>query len=247
MTRSGKMRKSVLLAGVTLLLGLAAGANSAVIATYNPVDTNSNLTMSGTVLSATNVPVTFNFLPTALAALGNLSATLNLSANEVSSGTVPFDFATFDGSFFLTYSGPTKTVGNFTVNPKDVLLQGSFMNAAFTGGGGVGSLLGSSTAPGSTVNFVNNSFLTFTGAGDEDVSIGMAGINPAVAVVAGGLAPFGANSQGIFSADGSAVTSGNVTTPITGVPEPASWALMLTGILSIGIGLRYSRRDEATA
>jgi hypothetical protein len=233
------MLKMTLVAGaLSLAAGLAAvaPAQATTFATYNPVGTSANLTLSGLTLTSASA-VTFNYLDAALAPLGDLSAELDLTATETGALAFgPLALATFDGSFSLTYTGATKTVGAFTVNPGDDLLSGTFLGSVFTGYGSAGSIVDSNLG-GGLVSFNDNEFLTFDTTGDEGLAIAMTSISPVAHVVGGQLADFKAVSQGNFSAETTVGGGGG-----GGVPEPATWAMMLVGLGVAGATLRARRK-----
>jgi hypothetical protein len=222
-------------------LGLAVGiatvgsAQALTFATYNPVGTASNISLVGLTLSSAST-VTFNYLDPALSPLGDLSAHLSLAATETGAVAFgPLALATFDGAFSLTYTGTTKTAGGHTVHTGDDLLSGTFLGSVFTGYGSAGSLI-DSVFGGGFVSFDNNNFLTFNTGADEGLAIGMTSITPPTLVVAGALRAFTAVSQGNFAADVTTVGGGG------GVPEPATWTMMLLGFGVTGAIVRSRRK-----
>ncbi len=68
-----------------------------------------------------------------------------------------------------------------------------------------------------------------------------AGTDKGVVNFLGGLAS-GGNTY--FSLEGPLTTSSFTGVTLGGVPEPASWALMILGVFSIGAGLRLRRRED---
>ncbi len=218
-------------------LGLAAGlvsaapAGAVTFATFNPVGPGSNISLSGLTLSS-NAAVTFDYLSAALAPLGDLPAQLQLTAIETGAiAQGPVVIGSFDGAFSLIYTGATRTAGAYTVHTGDDLLSGTFLGSVFTGYGSAGSLIDSVLA-GGLVSFTSNKFVTFDGLGDSGLALAMTSITPTVNVTLGALTPFSAVSQGGFAADGVANGGGG------GVPEPATWALMLTGFGLAGAAIR---------
>jgi hypothetical protein len=233
------MFKMTLVAGaLSLAAGLAAvaPAQAVTFATYNPVGTSANLSLSGLTLSSASA-VTFDYLDAALSPLGDLNAQLNLTATETGAIAFgPLALATFDGAFSLTYTGATKTAGGITVHTGDDLLSGVFLGSVFTGYGSSGSLV-DSLLGGGLVSFNDNDFLTFGSGGDEGLALAMTSIAPVSRVVGGQLTNFTAVSQGNFSAD--MLTGGGGG---GGVPEPATWAIMLVGLGVTGATLRSRRK-----
>jgi hypothetical protein len=237
------MLKMTFVAGaLSLAAGLAAVAptQATTFATYNPSGTSANISLSGLALSSSSA-VTFDYLDAALSPLGDLSATLTLNATETGAVAVgPIALGTFDGAFALTYTGATKTVGAYTVHTGDDLLSGTFLGSVFSGYGTAGSVVDSILA-GGLVSFNDNNFLTFDPSADQGLSIGMTSITPTIAVVGGKLTDFSAVSQGNFAANVTDRGGGGRG----GVPEPASWAVMLVGVGLTGATLRARRRRSS--
>jgi hypothetical protein len=215
-------------------LAAIAPAQAATFATFNPVGTTTNLSLSGLTMTSASA-VTFNYLDAGLSALGDLNAELNLTATETAATALgPLTLGTFDGSFSLTYMGPTKIVGGFTVHNGDYLLSGTFTDAVFTGYGSTASVIDSILGGGS-VAFDDSAFITF-GAGDEGLAIGVTSVSPISRIVGGQLSDFTGVSQGSFSADSTTVIGGGAD-----VPEPAIWVTMLVGVAITGAALRSRR------
>lgn len=226
------LKKTLVAAAFGLSVGLAAAApvGAVTFATYNPTTPAVNVSLTGLTLSA-SAPVVFNYLTPALSALGSLAATLSLTATETGAIAFgPVTLATFDGSFSLTYTGPTKTVGGITAHTGDDLLSGVFLGSVFSGYGSTASIIDSITG-GGLVSYSDNSFVTFDPLADEGLVIGMTEVTPPTAVVGGKLTDFRAVSQGQFAAD--LLTGGG-----GGTPEPATWAMMLVGFGAIGLAAR---------
>jgi hypothetical protein len=189
-----------------------------------------NMTLTGLALSI-SAPVDFQYEVPALLGLGVLRSTMSMSATETGAIAFgPITLGSFDGTFAITYAGPTKTVGSITVTTGEDLLDGTFLGAVFNGYGSTGSLQDSVLA-GGLVSFNNNALITVSPIADQGVSLSLTSINPVVSVVTGKLTPFVAVSQGQFAAD---------VTPT--VPEPASWALMLIGGGGIAFAARRRRK-----
>jgi hypothetical protein len=110
------------------------------------------------------------------------------------------------------------------------LLTVTFSGATLAGSGGSGALFGSHPG-GGTVTYTS-SFLDFTGMTAGDFSIGLSGIVPGFSSPA-----WLADSVGTFASD--AANGGN------GIPEPATWAMMIIGFGGMGVLLR--RRRDAMA
>jgi hypothetical protein len=110
-----------------------------------------------------------------------------------------------------------------------------FLDAVFTGYGSSASII-DSVLGGGSVSFDNNAFLTFDPSGDEGLALGLTSLAPPSHLSNGQLADFTAVSQGAFSADLITVRGGG-----GGVPEPATWGIMLVGLAIIGVALRSQR------
>jgi hypothetical protein len=250
--RSGQGRAAGRAVGPLLALGLgllgAAGAEATTFATYRAPGVAPNISLTGLSLSA-SAPVIYKYLTPGLSAFGNLSAQFTLSATETGAIAFgPLALATFDGSFAFTYAGPTRTVGGVTVHAGDDLLSGVFLGSVFDGYGSSASLVDSVLA-GGLVSFSSNPFLTFSGLGDESMSLGLTSVKPSTSVIGGKLTNFTGVSSGQFGADGVTKTLGPAflfsgLSPV-GVPEPATWALMLGGFALAGSTLRLRRKASA--
>lgn len=222
--------------GLCATIGFAGWAHADTFATYNPVNTSANMSLSGANLTA-SAPVTFNYLTTDLAPFGDLAATLTLNAVETGALQFgPLALATFDGEFAINYTGATTTIGSITIHNGDDLLSGIFLDGVFNGYGSAGSLL-DSILGGGLVSY-SSDLLTFDSGSDQGLTIGFSSGTPSFLVHNGQLNDFSAVTQGEFSADTTLMGGG-------GVPEPAAWALMLLGFGGIGIAAR--RRARASA
>jgi hypothetical protein len=200
---------------------------------FYSVDSNSDT-------SAQGVDVQFSFIEPTFDALKDLDATFTINAtaasnqlaSEGSAGTWTQPGLT--GDFSLIYNGPDQTLGAFTLTTGENLLSGSFANAWIQGAGGTGSTNvtigngGSATYTSDVINFSN------VVPGSEEFSFNLGSVNP----------HFGANpnkSLNSFTANG----GGNFSA--LGVPEPATWGLMIIGFGGMGALLRSNRRRQAIA
>lgn len=108
---------SAIAASAVLLVG--APAYAVQFASYAPDPGGAvNISLSGLTFSA-DAPVQFEYsVPGSLSAFSFLSAHLSLNATETGALAFgPIALGSFDGSFDITYSGATKTVGGITVTP----------------------------------------------------------------------------------------------------------------------------------
>lgn len=220
----------------------SAPAHAVTFASFSPTSSSANISLTSGDLASVEQSVWFQYLTPVMGAFGQLQATLTLDATQTAASVTGSTIsATFDsGTFEFDYAGSTAiTMGSTTINPGDVLLSGSFDGALFSAqkngssGGVADSILG-----GGNVSFDNNNFLTFNNLTDEGFSISMTSGKPAFKVISGSLRDFSAVASGTFSAD--IIHEGG-----GGVPEPASWALMILGIGAVGFGVR-SRARAAT-
>jgi MYXO-CTERM domain-containing protein len=228
-------------------LGAAASASAQVeFAVFNPAPsstggvvnfTEDTLGHLNSVSSAT--PTLFMFDLTPLSAFGNLRSTFDFSARETAAassgviGGVSYVTAPYSGTFDYFYSGPTTTKGGITLTTGELLLRGTFTNAAFTAraaasGGGLaddgilGTVSYSSALPSSILPL----------GGNESFSLAFIDITPVLGLQNGFIRHFTAVGDGQFSSGGA-------------VPEPSPWAFMLAGVGALGGVLR--RRAVASS
>lgn len=253
---------AVVAAGVVAIAGAAAPAHAVTFADFKAIDSNNNIqwTQSGAgtggTLSSTNATggatasVDFSFLTPGLAGLANLPATFSFT------GTVPngtpaistFGFLIQNGlagAFSFTYAGPTTDIGAIHLANGANLLSGTFGGANITGmasatSGGVND----ATSSGGVLAF-SSDFLSFSGSAIRAYSLSMTSIadpifgTPGLTASAGqSLASFVAVTTGSFESD---VTGGGNQ----GVPEPATWAMMIVGVAGVGLALRRRQRPGA--
>jgi hypothetical protein len=118
------------------------------------------------------------------------------------------------------------TVSFHRVSDMANLLTLTFTNATFVGAGGSGAVFG--TQPGGGTVTYTSDFVDFTDQTSGDFSIGLSGITPNFSANA-----WTADSVGTFASDSANV--GN------GVPEPATWAMMIIGFGGVGALMRRRR------
>jgi hypothetical protein len=244
-------------AAIALTGGLTAAtsASAVVFADFNPVpsasggvpnfseDTMGNLTSIPGI-----APTIFTFDLSPLSAFGDLQSTFSFAAHETamaSSGTiggVTYVSAPFDGSFNFTYSGPTVTKGGVTLTTGELLLGGTFTNAVFAARSGAnGGALTDDSINGTVVYTTGLPSTALPLASDgQSFTLGFLDMTPVSALQNGFLRHFTAVGNGLF---GSNLTGGGGG----GVPEPATWTLMLTGLAGIGACLRRRRMAPSAA
>jgi hypothetical protein len=118
------------------------------------------------------------------------------------------------------------TISFHRVSDMANLLTLHFTNATLAGAGGSGALFG--TQPGGGTVTYTSDFLDFTGQTAGDFSIGLSGITPGFSAAA-----WTADSVGTFASD--SANGGN------GVPEPATWTMMIIGFGGVGALIRRRR------
>ena len=217
-------------AAVAALIAGPAAAITA-FATFSPTSNVPNIAYTGVTAGvgsvvSTAAPVTFRFLDASgSTSVADFDAIFNLNA-ATSGGSVMFGLGIAPvtlGTFSFTSAAPVSFNGNTGTN----LLSGSFSGGAFTGlvGGSVASYINS--APPSIVTFTSD-FIDFSDSTARDLAFGIDAINPRIAASATGLGDFSGTVSGNFGADGVAGMPG-------GVPEPASWAMLVAGFGLIGV------------
>ena len=231
-------RTRVLSAAIALGVGglSAEGASADTFAVFNPTDAGVNVALSGLTLSA-STPVVFDYTTAGLAPLGDLAAQWTLTATETGAVAFgPIALGSFDGSFALTYSGPTVSAGGYTVHTGDDLLSGTFLGAVFAGYGTTATVTDSVSA-GGLVSFNNNPLLAFDPTADQGLGLALSSLAPSTTVSSGRLNDFSASASGSFSAN-------TVSPPPVTVPEPRAWSLLLAGFAGVGGALRVRRRAD---
>jgi hypothetical protein len=258
----GLSRIAALFAAATMVCA-SAPAQALTFASFGAVDLTNNLAWTNTgfsVGSLTNIPndshfeggvtdVSFSFLEFGLP--GNLDADFDLSATSTSPAVVAFGVLLaqpgISGSFHFTYDGPDTVIDGFLFLHGANLLSGTFTNAFISGivGGDAASIQSElyTTGP---ITFTSD-FLTFQDpcCGDETMSLNLNGVTPTLHINAQGdtLASFDSNAGGEFAADVVAETAPHGG----GVPEPATWTLMLIGFGAAGAALRRRARSQSVA
>jgi len=140
------------------------------------------------------------------------------------------------GTFSFIYSGLTPLiVGSHTFTTGANLLSGTFTGAEIVGpnNGSTGSIQ-DAILSGGTVTFTS-AFEKFSATGDKGLSLELTSVLPFLgAAEDDALNSFTAVSTGSFASD---IASGGGA----GVPEPATWAVMLIGFGGIGAAIRRGR------
>jgi hypothetical protein len=250
---------TTLAAAAVLSLGVASASQAAVFAQFLPDLPSADFTWvkspntaaggfgtEGTFTSSDSA-THFEFLTSNLSSLGFLAATFNLTSAVVTptvaihSGTYTQQHVNGDQpgqGFSFIYAGPTGTFGgHFLEQGVTNLLSGVFTNAWIQGAGGSGSAnLSTDLSPTASVTFTSD--LMGFGAvtpGSAGFAFNILSVSPAFGctnvsgVCTKALNSFTGNGGGNFSASG-------------GIPEPATWGLMIMGFGGMGMVLRSRRR-----
>lgn len=197
-------------------------------------------TATGTATTAGAAAVRFSFLDEpSLSGFADLPAAFTLNATVTHSAAL-YDNVTYtqkniNGTFKFVYAGPTAIINGYNlVQNSSVLFSGTFNNAWIQGSGGVGGM-DVTVANGGSATFASNYYnvAQFEPGSDEftfklgtiTAPLGRANANSA-------LNSFRAHVTGSFQA---------------GVPEPATWSLMITGFFGAGAALRSNRRRKVLA
>ena len=235
-------------------LSVVSAANAVTFADYGATDSFNNLQwtqsdngLSGTLSAVGGVSdvaaVQFSFLTPSLASLANLPASFTITGNAplidpaIPAGGFLIQ-PNLSGSFHFTYTGAADlVVASHTYHTGANLLSGNFTGASISGP--VNSTAGSvldATSSGGDVTFTSD-FLQFAPTGDKAFALELTSIaDPLHANPGNSLDSFGAVSTGSFQSDLS-ITGGQ------GVPEAATWALMIVGFGGVGAMLRRRRHS----
>jgi hypothetical protein len=231
--------------------GVAAPAYAVTFADYFASSTDNNMQWTqgsgatGGVLSTTGTPgaaVGFEFLTPSLSGLGALPAIFVYEAHGTGAAGSGFGYLfqnDLSGTFNFIYNGAPLTVNGHTYTAGASLLSGDFTGAGIVGqNGSSAGNANDATLSGGTITF-HSPFFAFDNTQQKSYSIEMTSIAfPLNAVPGQSLDDFGAVSTGSFEAG--IATGGNF-----GIPETATWAMMLIGVGGIGLALRRSRRGLA--
>ncbi len=135
-------RIAALSVSAALTLG-TTGAGAVTFASFRPIDSTANVSLTGTSLSSSS-PVSFSFLTVGLSKFGPLNALLRLNAVETDAARYgSTEFGRFYGNFAFVYTGPATTVGSgkykLTIKTGQTLLSGRFKKALLKGKGSEGA------------------------------------------------------------------------------------------------------------
>lgn len=239
-----------------------ASATETTFASFSPVGSNPNvhLTNAGNasgrlndgsfvsgVPTALPVQVKFSFLlpgisdfVTDVAATYTLTATVAKNTPAISAAGFLIQpgvggSMSFISNTAILVTGPGFTPHNYAAGSN--LLTVVFNGAALSGqASGHNLSFTDGTLGGGTVTFTSD-FLDFSNTVNRDFALSLTSLSPVVSAATGAnksLKSFTGSIGGQFASDPAAFVNG-------AVPEPATWAMMLLGLLGIGAGLRGRR------
>ena len=240
----------------------AASPSAAVITTFaafSPATPTRNLlwtkvgTNGGTLVSISTgsastlgaAHVKFSFLQPALApAVTGVKALFLFSGTSAAgnpadlSGGFLFQDLT-SGSFSFT-SSTNIMVGSHLYLAGSNLLSGTFVGGGIAGGNGATSGgVSASTSGGDTITYTSD-FLNFSSTVSRDWALAFTAANPilARASATSSLRTFRATTGGNFGSD---------PVPLTFVPEPGVWAMLIAGLGLVGVQMRRRTRHTVAA
>lgn len=251
-----------ILASALIAAAFSAAPASAVVTTfaqYQPIGTGANVyfrnngtngsngsggsfytiaAANGTTAGSRNV--TFSFLQPSLNALvGSQVASFTLFGSVVNSPAVLSSGVLTQQNISGTFSFVTTQeiiAGGRTFAAGSNLLSATFVNAEISGV--TPSSSGSFTSNNASVVYTSD-FLTFDNTLDRDFAFGLTSITSPL-VRAGpttALRNFRAVSTGTFSSD---------PAPLSAIPEPEMWGLMVVGFGLVGVQMRRRKTGLAT-
>jgi len=242
--------------GMAAVVGAAAPAYAVTFADFSATDSFNNIqwdqsasmtggTLHTVGLGGNTAAVKFSFLTPSLLGLSNLPAAFTYTGN-VADGTPALNFGYLvqnglGGDFSFTYTGPNTMIGTVAVNTGANLLSGTFAGGNINGppnstAGGVNN----ATSSGGVISF-SSDFVNF-GEGDRSYAFSLTSIfDPLNAAAGQSLDTFGAVATGSFEA---AIGGGGGQ---GGVPEPATWAMLIVGFAGIGYAVRRKTKLGAAA
>jgi hypothetical protein len=196
----------------------------------NPGDTTNAMLNTGGYGKTSSVPVQFSFLNNpALASVNDIAANLQISGGVVGVAATKTPIVDQQGVFgvFSITSVSDFFVGLTHYSAGTVLLAGSFTKGDLSGRGPNGSAIAST--PHSTVSFTSDVVGALTASMRHDLTLSFSAISPNLNAATGAaLRTFQANNNGQFD---------------QGVPEPATWTMLILGLGGLGAA---SRRRRAT-
>jgi hypothetical protein len=242
-----------------LLTSVAAHADISTFATFTSIGQAKNVslvnsgastgatlysTSTGTATGPGTVKVRFGFLQDGLSDfVSNVVADYTLNGTIVAPATAEGSFLyqpvfsgtmSFKSTTAITLTGPLFATKTFEAGAN--LLTVKFNGAISGNANGSTANFNGSTGAENTVLFTSD-FLDFSNVTERDYANTPNAITPRLSLgTNGSFNSFRASIGGSFSSDPAPVLVGTV-------PEPASWALMITGFMMLGAALRQSRKN----
>jgi hypothetical protein len=170
---------------------------------------------------------------------GDLHATLALLFTGTSGNDYQFQYTLTNTSNPADEASSTATAFGFNTDPNpdvgDSSATGSFTNVSS------GSISG-----GTHVEICATGGPNCAGAANNGDMIGGGSFTGNLDIAFGSLPDTLTLTQPIvrFQSTGSNGTGSDIGTPVPGVPEPATWAMMLVGFGAAGVSMRRSRRKK---
>ena len=262
---SSAILKSALGASALLLSTTSAHAVVSTFATFTSLNSSKNIslvnagpsgigatvysTSTDTATSAGVSKVQFSFIQPGISTyINNVVADFTLNANitkpltevdgtftqPVFSGTM-----TFLSTTAITFVGADSITQTLAAGSNLLTLN---FNAKISGDEfGSTATFGASTAAHNYNITYTSDFLDFSSVINKDFSTSFTALTPALTkAVNGSLDSFRATIGGQFSSDPAPLI-------VSTVPEPASWALMVTGFMMLGVALRQRRSTTVAA
>jgi hypothetical protein len=251
--------KAAIGASAFLLTSVAAHADISTFATFTSIGQAKNVslvnsgastgatlysTSTGTATGPGTVKVRFGFLQDGLSDfVSNVVADYTLNGTIVAPATAEGSFLyqpvfsgtmSFKSTTAITLTGPLFATKTFEAGAN--LLTVKFNGAISGNANGSTANFNGSTGAENTVLFTSD-FLDFSNVTERDYANTLNAITPRLSLgTNGSFNSFRASIGGSFSSDPAPVLVGTV-------PEPASWALMITGFMMLGTALRQSRKN----
>lgn len=227
-------------------IGSVPAAAITTFASFSPSDTSPNVrytdgtlyTAAGGVGGPSSVDVLFNILVGSLPALQGISASYTLNA-AIPPGTLPaagaFNLTNATGVFSIL-SNEAITAGGTLYAAGTNLLSGSFVSGFLDGTiDGTSGVVRGSTEGGATIAYTSD-ILNFNDVGQFDFSLPLTAVTLPFGPAGGTIRDFSASMGGQFSSEPAPL--------LGGVPEPATWAMLVIGFGMVGATSR--RRKPVT-
>lgn len=186
-----------------------------------------NVNSGGTKAKLSTIAASNTVLISDLGSLASPSvARINLVGTATALPTVGVDIGQlFSGTLTFTLLSPQLGLNGMSTKA----LKVTFANALLLAPpGGAAPTLQASSGSGSTISYESD-FADLSGALTEDFALSFSGASTPLVMAGGRLPNFRVSGSGTFAA-------------VLPVPEPASWALMMTGFGATGMALRRRRR-----